>query len=410
MAKEVKTIYNTGGNYDKEIDKIPCTLCVDTLVLSFTPPTKHFDNELKDKLIAVDDLTYTVVANSFNHSFQSSVIFYEGDRKIATIAIQRKVRGYNSKLLMRVSKECMYVLPDWRDKIERLIQMLGIKEYTIERLDVALDMQADILGKFHKYYSSSKYRSLSKAKYPNQIFDKDNKLISVRYSIDMDRKVISIYQKLDRQHYHQGEDAVVKYASKMPNDFQIEYWRRSGLNADTIARAEVRLRSKYIKDVNVKLSDLTNRDLLLALYKRSIGYNLTFVKKDAKETNVTRQKHYKVIDWDRLNINEVVPDFVLVKVTAFELSDERRTLLKMMFQTKKFKLVQAIDAYSAIYEIDHKLRVKIWDNGDGLRGYETLYTDAVWEKHHPPRVWSQAEIDMEEYISKNGLDTTYPEE
>ncbi len=291
------SLYNTGeSDIERNIPGVPikpkATITVDTLILSFIHNyTPYLQKGLVNETLPLNSFTYCLSENSVSNIYRKSAQFYYKKLLIGNLSFDcnKSIDVFiRNRMTFRLEKALFYGKHDWTKILMLLLEELNIEQYTVSRLDIAVDVDWGVLTRYQYLYLDTRWRRASKSKKkPNMIIEpEDGRLSSLRISLDAHRKNIVIYEKDSSPQLYRQEEKQTPVSDKEIQPYQIDYWSANGLNTELVERVEIRLGSKYTKEV--KLNNLRKRDFLLTQFKAQLGNHLSFRNNTSKQRNVSR--------------------------------------------------------------------------------------------------------------------------
>ena len=332
-----------------------------------------------DGTLQVESFTYRVSGNSKSNAYQKSAHFYYDSLLIGNLSFESdayyKVPNRN-RMTFRLEKALFYGKRDWTKILLLLLDELNIKDYTISRLDIAVDVDWGVLARYHNLYLDTNWRRASKSKKkPNMhIEPEDGRLSSLRIDLDARRKNIVIYEKDSSPQLYRQEDKQTPISYKEIQPYQINYWSANGLDTQLIERVEIRMSSKYTQAI--RLHTLRKKEVLLTKFNIELGRHLSFRSNIYKDKNVSR-----IPMIDAFPVNELLIENKRVsakRVYKFHLPADIEMLIKREFYAEKVKVVKSISDKIGVVDIGDGLEVKVWlrrkNHPLGRFHWKTLFT------------------------------------
>ena len=361
------SLYNTGeSDIERNIPGVPikpkATITVDTLILSFINSyTPHLQKGLVNGTLPLNSFTYCLSENSVSNIYRKSAQFYYKKLLIGNLSFDcnKSIDVFiRNRMTFRLEKALFYGKHDWTKILMLLLEELNIEQYTVSRLDIAVDVDWGVLTRYQYLYLDTRWRRASKSKKkPNMIIEpEDGRLSSLRISLDAHRKNIVIYEKDSSPQLYRQEEKQTPVSDKEIQPYQIDYWSANGLNTELVERVEIRLGCKYTK--GVRLNNLLKKDFLLTQFKAQLCNHLSFRDNTSKQRNVSRLPMIDSFPVDELTIgNKVIS---AKRVYTFHLPGDIEWLVKMEFCAKKVTVVKSISDKIGVVDIGDGLKVKIW--------------------------------------------------
>ncbi|MBS1623147.1 MAG: hypothetical protein JST83_03965 [Bacteroidetes bacterium] len=407
MPRSKQHLYNGGVTSEKNHKKecVISTLTVDSITFQFKDKLNLTD-ALKHNKCKLTNFNYYIKNSSHINTYAKYAKFYSKGVYIGNLFFEPVIYNrYNwNTLLFQVTKERFYSDENWTSLVLDLFRELEIKKYTIKRIDVALDIETNIIDVIGGYLEK-KYEPKSRCKRITRMNTK-GELGSIRYTIDGSRKVIAIYRKdCGDLHLSPVEEKLTDKTYKKPEKYQIEYWKNNGLKVNRVVRIEQRLTGKYAKIEDLHL--LRDIDTLSALYFKELGNNLTFIQPIAtgKRELVALKLKNLLINNQKVSITENV---------VFKLPSAIRDKIKLYHEKcKSVKVVQTLDEDSGVVDIGDGFRIIVRLNREvkpsesGSFWSEALYSQDDYDKKRPPIHMTKEFIKFEEVLAK--LAITHPQ-
>lgn len=361
---ENNSLYNIGES-DTTIplpllpEKIHCTLTVDTLIFSF-PYNPDVERSLLDKTFKLNGYKYKVHNNSTNQIFSKRAEFEYKKSSLGTLLFSKNSRSKFPKmnrLDFRVSKECFYGSKDWIKPVEALFKELNISEYSIKRLDIALDIGWSMLDAYQDMRFTHLWSITSKSpSKPSFVFCEGSKQIcGLRIKVDENKRIISVYRKGDSAQLLKHEQVDTPESYKKISQYQKDYWTKNKLDINTVERIEIRLQSKYANKIEWR--KLNSKSVLLSTFKHHLGKHFVFRDNKSHHKNVSRRPKFNCLPIDRVLINEQTVK--ARNIYQFRLPIDVAERLKATYYTSKLKVVKSLSNNCGYVDIGDNLMVKV---------------------------------------------------
>jgi len=275
--------------------KIKSTICVDTLKVMYQPQQLNLSDyntfQKNNCLITlIKQKNHKTLSNSYTDIFKITIIDVNDKFSVGYLSFGDKFK--NDLINLNFLKSFLYK-KNFTHYISLIQSSLGLVLNNISRIDIAYDTNKDIVKRVFRLAKNDNYYLMSLKKEINKFagaytYSKQDKSFNNSIYIVSKSKMLCIYDKT-------SQISQKWYQNGFNEECVSEYHKKHFSSSEAITRVEVRLfnkglvkyaKSKYNKtttnktQLNIRLSQLENKDYLYSLFDNNLNSLLSVRIKD----------------------------------------------------------------------------------------------------------------------------------